>query len=75
VSDVAAISSLPAAEPERYVDARELASLMSVSLSSVKRMKAAGMPHVTWGMKLVRYRPSVALQWAREQGYMGDSPS
>lgn len=75
MTDAATVSGLPAPEPERYVSANELAPMMGVSLSTVKRLKRAGMPHVTWGRRLVRYRPSVALQWARERGYVGDSPA
>ena len=39
---------------ERYVDARELAALMGVSVSTIKRMVAAGMPSQTWGMARTR---------------------
>jgi phage terminase Nu1 subunit (DNA packaging protein) len=57
-----------AAEPERYVDARELATLMGVSLRTVKRLVAAGMPSETWGMaRTRRFLPSAAVAWARER--------
>jgi hypothetical protein len=50
---------------ERYVDARELAELMGVSASTVKRMVAAGMPSETWGMSRTRrFLPSQAMEWA-----------
>jgi excisionase family DNA binding protein len=53
---------------ERYVDARELAELMGVSTSTVKRMVAAGMPSETWGMSRTRrFRPSDAMAWARDR--------
>jgi phage terminase Nu1 subunit (DNA packaging protein) len=64
VSDV---RSLPAPEVERYVSRQELAELMCVSVATVDRMVAEGMPSVTWGRRTRRFRPSVALQWAREQ--------
>lgn len=35
--------------PERYVDRRELADIMGVSIATVDRMAAEGMPSVTWG--------------------------
>jgi hypothetical protein len=55
--------------PERYVDARELAKLMGVSTSTVKRMLAAGMPSETWRMSRTRrYLPSEAIAWARARG-------
>jgi hypothetical protein len=53
---------------ERYVDARELAELMGVSTSTIKRMVAAGMPSETWGMSRTRrFLPSQAVAWARER--------
>jgi hypothetical protein len=56
---------------ERYVDARELADLMGVSASTVKRMVAAGMPSETWGMSRTRrFLPSQAMEWARNRSKM-----
>ena len=43
---------------ERYVDQRELAQLMGVSLSTVKRWTREGLPSETWGMRVRRYLPS-----------------
>jgi excisionase family DNA binding protein len=54
---------------ERYVDARELAELMGVSTSTVKRWVAAGMPSETWGMgRTRRFLPSLVMAWARRRG-------
>lgn len=61
------VRSLPAVEVERYVSRVELAELMCVSVATVDRMVAQGMPSVTWGRRTRRFKPSVALQWAREQ--------
>lgn len=54
--DEGGVSGRPAAAEliERYVDARELAELMRVSPSTVKRWVAAGMPSETWGMRRTR---------------------
>ena len=53
---------------ERYVDTPELAELMGVSPSTIKRMRAAGMPSETWGMSRTRrYLPSRAMAWAAER--------
>jgi phage terminase Nu1 subunit (DNA packaging protein) len=53
---------------ERYVDARELAELMGVSPSTIKRWVAAGMPSETWGMNRTRrFLPSQAMTWARNR--------
>ena len=40
---------------ERCVTARELAGLMGVSLSTVRRMAAAGMLSETWGLARTRW--------------------
>jgi len=61
---------------ERYVDARELAELMGVSSSTVKRLVAAGMPSETWGMtRTRRFLPSRAMAWARERATMRAAPN
>ena len=46
--------------PEPYVGRREMAAIMAVSLATVDRMVAEGMPSVTWGRRTRRFRPSVA---------------
>jgi hypothetical protein len=53
---------------ERYVSRYELARLMGVSIATVDRMVAEGMPSVTWGRRTRRFRPSVAIGWAVERG-------
>ncbi len=56
---------------ERYVTAGELAQLMGVSVSTVKRMVVAGMPSETWGLSRTRrYLPSQAMAWAAARGRM-----
>ena len=51
---------------ERYVDAPELAELMGVSTSTIKRWRLEGMPSQNWGMKRTRrYLPSVCIAWAQ----------
>lgn len=62
------VSGLPARESERYVTRRELAQLMGVSLRTIDRLVDAGMPSVVWGQRCRRFKPSVALAWARAQG-------
>ena len=53
---------------ERYVDARELAVRMGVSVRTVNRLAAAGMPSETWGMaRTRRYLPSQAIAWAQSR--------
>ena len=57
---------------ERYVDARELAQLMGVSATTIKRLVAAGMPSETWGMSRTRrFLPSQAMSWAHDRGTIG----
>jgi hypothetical protein len=51
---------------ERYVDRRELALLMGVSETTVKRWLREGLPSETWGMtRTRRYLPSQAMAWRR----------
>lgn len=61
----ATVAAIAVPEPERYVDRRELARLMGVSVATVDRLVAEGMPSETWGRRTRRFRPSVALAWAR----------
>jgi hypothetical protein len=53
---------------ERYVSRLELAGIMGVSLATVDRMVAEGMPSVTWGRRTRRFRASEAISWASERG-------
>ena len=62
------VVGVPAAEPERYVTRAELAAIMGVSLPTIDRMVRDGMPSETWGMRARRFRPSVAIAWARARG-------
>jgi predicted DNA-binding transcriptional regulator YafY len=56
---------------ERYVTASELAELMAVSVRTIKRMTAAGMPSETLGMgHMRRYLPSQAMGWAAARATM-----
>lgn len=60
---------------ERYVDARELAALMGVSPTTIKRWVREGMPSETWGMKRTRrFLPSQAMTWAHERSTMLQPP-
>jgi hypothetical protein len=54
-------------EPERYISRTELAATMGLSLATVDRMVAEGMPSVTWGRRTRRFRPSAAISWASER--------
>ena len=52
---------------ERLVKNTELADMLDVSPQTVDRMRRKGMPHIRWGQRLIRYRPSEALAWLEEQ--------
>jgi predicted DNA-binding transcriptional regulator AlpA len=60
--------SLTAQGAERFVSRREMAAIMAVSLATIDRMVAEGMPSVTWGRRTRRFRPSVAIDWAADRG-------
>lgn len=64
MSEVRSIAVPPDAEP--FVDRKELAGKMGVSVDTVDRLVKAGMPSVTWGRRLRRFKASVAMQWANE---------
>lgn len=55
------------AEAERYVSRAELARIMGVSVATVDRMVAEGMPSVTWGRRTRRLSPSAAIGWATDR--------
>ena len=59
---------------ERYIDARELAEAMGVSLATIVRWTRAGAPSETWGMRVRRYRLSDVQAWARERASMDADP-
>jgi phage terminase Nu1 subunit (DNA packaging protein) len=59
------VTGLPVPEQEEYVDRKALARMMGVSVRTVDRLVAQGMPSETWGRNVRRFKPSVALAWAR----------
>ena len=59
------VHGLPVRTTERYISRDELAKLMGVSVATVDRMVAEGMPSERWGMRVRRFLPSRALAWAR----------
>lgn len=61
------VIGLPVPERERYVDAGELAALMGVSTRTVARWVEDGIPSETWGLRARRFRPSLAIAWARSR--------
>lgn len=52
---------------DRVVTRRELAELMRVSVPTIDRLRRQGMPCVTWGRRLVRFRVGEAIAWAEAQ--------
>lgn len=50
---------------EPYVTRKQLAGIMGVSVWRVDRLREAGMPYVRFGKRSPRFRPSVAIAWAR----------
>lgn len=62
------LHEIPTLQNEPYVTRAELARLMGISVASVDRLVVKGMPSVLWGKRTRRFRPSIALQWARAHG-------
>ena len=54
-------------EPEPYLTYEELAQVMRCSVRTVKRMKAEGMPHKTWGRRIIVFDRREALAWAEKR--------
>lgn len=50
---------------EPYIDIKQLAAAMGVSVATIKRWHAQGLPSETWGMRVRRYRLSEVVAWAR----------
>jgi phage terminase Nu1 subunit (DNA packaging protein) len=54
-----------ALERERYVTRAQLAEIMGVHVNTIDRLVREGMPSETWGVRARRFRPSIAIAWAR----------
>lgn len=54
--------------PNEIVDSKELAARMGVSVRTVSRLRAEGMPHITWGRRMLRFDPQEAMSWAMQKG-------
>jgi phage terminase Nu1 subunit (DNA packaging protein) len=52
--------------PDELVTREELAGIMRVSVPTIDRMRRDGMPHVTWGRRLIRFRVGEAMRWAED---------
>jgi phage terminase Nu1 subunit (DNA packaging protein) len=50
--------------PDELLTRQELAAAMRVSVRTIDAMRAEGMPAVTWGRRLVRFRLREAIAWA-----------
>jgi len=59
------LAAVPVPQTERYLTRAQLADLMGVSVKTVDRLVAEGMPSETWGLRSRRFLASRALAWAR----------
>jgi predicted DNA-binding transcriptional regulator AlpA len=49
-------------QPERYVDRREMAGILGISLSSLDKLVAdERIPSCTWGLRSRRFQPSMVI--------------
>ena len=55
------------AVPSEILTYEELAERMRVSVKTVERMKADGMPFISWGRRRVVFDPVEAMAWAMER--------
>ena len=51
---------------EEYVDRKEAASHLGVSVRTLDRMRSEGLPHWRYGRKLIRFRRSEITRWAED---------
>jgi phage terminase Nu1 subunit (DNA packaging protein) len=58
----------PRPVPDELVTRSELAEAMRVSVRSVDRLRAEGMPCVSWGMRRTLFWLREAMLWAEAQG-------
>lgn len=65
------LTGLPVPEPEHYVTRAQLAEIMHLSVATIDRMVAEGLPSETWGLRSRRFRPSRAIAWARTRQARG----
>jgi phage terminase Nu1 subunit (DNA packaging protein) len=65
---VSNVHTIPVPESEPYVSRAQLAEHMGVSVDTIDRLVKQGMPSETWGRRTRRFRPSIAIAWARGQG-------
>ncbi len=53
---------------ERYITAPELAELMGISVKTVRRFTAEGMPSENWGLRRTRrFLASKCIEWAQNR--------
>lgn len=63
------VRALPTSDPERYVRREELAELMGVSVRQIDVWRKQGMPYENWGLRVVRFLPSRAMAWVRDNAH------
>lgn len=48
--------------PERFVGRDQMATILGISVRKLDQLRADGeIPYVTWGIRCVRFRPSVVI--------------
>lgn len=61
------------AVPERMVDAREMASILRISVPTLNKIRREAkergdpMPEMTYGRRLVRYHPGRVIRWLEDR--------
>jgi phage terminase Nu1 subunit (DNA packaging protein) len=51
---------------EPYVDRRRMAEILGVSVATVDRLVAAGLPSERWGRRTRRFQPTCVVVWLKE---------
>jgi phage terminase Nu1 subunit (DNA packaging protein) len=50
-------------EPDEILTRQELAAELKISLPTLDKLRAAGLPSETWGLRTVRFRRRKVLSW------------
>ena len=67
------VQGLPVRQNEPYLTKAQLADLMAVSIRTIDRMMAEGMPYVTFGRRSRRFLASRAVAWASSREQRGEA--
>ena len=57
----------PPTGPEPWMSKARVAAHMGVSVRTITRWMAEGLPHETWGLSTPKFQASVVVRWASQR--------